>query len=127
METGAVRVRGLRELTRDFKKISRDLSKELRKELVEAADPVKKTGEQLALARIRNMPRSPHWAGMRIGVTAKSVYMAPSARRGGGSGRSNLSGLLLERAMEPALDQNADKVAGRVDDMLGHLFDRNGF
>lgn len=127
MATGAIRIRGLRELNRDFKKISKDLGKELRSELKEAAEPVRSTAEKLALGRIRNMPRSPHWAGMRVGVTAKSVYVVPQARRRGGSGRANLATLLLERAMDPALEQKQDEVVEKVDDMLGHLFSRNGF
>jgi Bacteriophage HK97-gp10, putative tail-component len=125
--TGTIRVLGLRELQRDFKKISKELSKDLRKELVEAAAPVKKTAESLALGKIRNMPASPRWAEMRIGVTARSVYMVPFARRRGRSGRPNLADLLMERAMDPALEQNADEVTGRIDNMLGHLFSQNGF
>lgn len=127
MATGAVRVRGLRELQRDFKKMSKDLSKELRKELKEAAEPVRSSAEKLALGKIRNMPRSPDWAGMRTGVTARSVYVVPSRRRRGGSGRTNLATLLLERAMDPALQENEDKVVDRLDDMLGRLGDGYGF
>ncbi len=129
MATGAIRVHGLKELTRDFKKISKDLSKEITRELKDAAEPVRTGAEQLALSSIRNMPRTPRWAVMRIGASAAkgSVYMVPQARRAGGSGRTNLKGLLLERAMDPALDQNADKVKDNINDVLGHIFDHNGF
>jgi hypothetical protein len=126
--TGAIRVRGLRELQRDFKKISKQLSQEVKDSLVEAADPVKQSAQELALGEIRNMPESPRWAEMRIGVTARSVYMVPQARRRGGhGGRPNLANLLLERAMDPALERRADDVVRGVDAALGHLFDRNGF
>ena len=127
MATGAIRVRGLRELQRDFKKMEGSLSKEVKSGLKEAAEPVKETAQQLALSRIRNMTSSPDWAEMRIGVTARSVYMVPQRRRRGGSARPNLSPLLLERAMDPALEQRADDVVARVDKVLGHLAGENGF
>ena len=38
-----------------------------------------------------------------------------------------LAGLLMERAMDPGLERNQEEVVERVDDMLGHLFARNGF
>jgi hypothetical protein len=54
--------------------------------------------------------------------------MVPQARRRGGrGGRPNLADLLMERAMDPALEQKSSQVAERVDDMLGHLFSKNGF
>jgi hypothetical protein len=129
MATGAVRVRGLRELTRAFKKISKDLDKELTNELKEAAEPVRSGAEKLALGRIRNMPRSPHYAGMRVGVSKAqgAVYVVPAWRRRGGSGRANLKTLLLERAMDPALEENQGEVLDKVDRMLGRLAGHQGF
>ena len=129
MATGAVRVHGLKELTRDFQKISKTLSKEITKELKDAAEPVRTGAEQKALSSIRNMSATPRWAVMRIGVSRAqgSVYMVPQARRAGGSGRANLKGLLLDRAMDPALEENADKVKDNINDVLGHIFDDNGF
>lgn len=127
MATGTVRVRGLKELTRDFKKISKDLSKEITKDLKEAAEPVKAGAEPLALGQIRNM--TPKWAEMKIAVSnAKgTVIMVPASKRSVGSGRTNLKGLLLDRAMEPALEQNADKVKDNINDILGNIFDSHGF
>lgn len=129
MAAGAIRVTGLRELSRDFRKISKDLSKELTKELKNAAEPVRTGAEQLALSRIRNMSSSPQWAVMRIGVSRAqgAVYMVPDQRGGRGSGRTNLKNLLLERAMDPALEENADKVKDNINDVLGSVFDDNGF
>lgn len=128
MAAGAVRVKGLRELTRDFRNLSKELKGELNKELRKAADPVAKDAEGLALTEIRNMPASPHWAGMRIGVSLAQgvVYMVPSARRAGGSPRPGLAPQLLEQ-MDRALEQNQDQVVGRVDDMLGRLAGENGW
>lgn len=131
MATGAIRVKGLRELSRDFKRISKDLSDDLVKELKAAGEDVKRDAEDLALTQIRNMPRSPHWAQMRIGVSRAQglVYMVPFARsrRGRGTSRPNLANLLLEEAMDPALERNAAKVERKVDDLLGRLADDNGF
>ena len=127
MATGTVKVKGLQELTRDFRKISKDLSKEISSKLKDAAEPVRAGAEPLALGQIRNM--TPRWAGMKLAVSnAKgTVKMFPSAKRVGGSGRPNLSVLLLSRSMEPALEQNADKVRGNINDLLGNIFDDNGF
>jgi hypothetical protein len=131
MAAGAVRVAGLRELQSDFRKISRDLNKELRAELIDAADPVKVRAESLALAKIRNMPSSPHWAGMRIGVSAAkaSVFMVPQARARGrrGGARPNLKNLLLDRAMGPALEEKQNEVVEGVGQMLDNLAGANGF
>lgn len=128
MPLGTVYVRGLKELTRDFKRISKELDKELVAELKEASEPVRKGAEELSLTRIRNMPRSPDWATMRIGVSrAKGlVYVVPAHRRGRGSPRSNLSDLLLEQ-MTTAVEQNEDEVVRRVDGMIERLGRHNGF
>ncbi len=125
----AVKVHGLKELTRDFKKMSKELSKDITKGLKDAAEPVRAGAEPLALGQIRNMSRTPRWAAMKLGASAAkgTVTMYPAARRAGGSGRTNLKGLLLERSMEPALEQNADKVKDNVNDLLGNIFDDNGF
>ena len=130
MADGAIRVIGLKELSRDFKRMSKELSDELVGELKDAAQVVVDEAEELALRRIRNMPRSPRWAGMRIGVSRAQglVYMVPAARRrSGGSGRKNLADLLLDEAMDPAAEKNAGKVVDRLDDMLGRIANGNGF
>ncbi len=129
MATGAIRVRGLKELTRDFRKISKDLNKEMTRKLKDAAEPVRTGAEQKALSSIRNMRRTPRWAEMRIGVSTAQgrVYMVPQARRAGGSGRTNLKGLLLDRAMDPALEDKSDEVTDNINNLLGHIFDDHGF
>ena len=126
---GAVRVRGLRELSRDFRRMSGGISDELVDGLKAAAEDVRTDAENYALTRIRNMPRSPHWAGMRIGVSKAQglVFMVPSARGRGGRGRANLATLLMERSMDPALQQNASSVERNVSGVLDKLAGRNGF
>lgn len=129
MGTTTVRVKGLAELNRDLRSFAGDVSKQLTDGLKEAAEDVKTDAESLALGRIRNMPRSPRWAGMKINVARGSaaVRMFPAARRSRGTGRSNLANLLLERSMDPALEQNAAGVERKVDALLGRLANRNGF
>ncbi len=126
MATGAVRVKGLKELTRDFKKISKDLDKKLTGELLDAVKPVKDTAEQKALTSISNMTSD--WATMKttVGRAKGQVLMFP-ASRGKRYSRPNLANLLLERAMDPAVTENEDHVVQALDDLIGNLADRYGF
>jgi hypothetical protein len=122
---GAVSVKGLRELSRAFGKLSVELKQELRETLAAAGDPVRARAESLASSEIRNI--GDHWSRMRLGVTTSLVYIAPASRRRRGSKRPNLAPLLMDRAMQPALDQEAPAVVGLLDAMLGRLSDENGF
>lgn len=123
--TTGVKVRGLRELNRAFKNVDRDLRKELRDELKDVAEPVRSSAETLAGQSIRNI--GPVWERMRVGVTTKVVYVAPRAKRHGGSPRPNLAGLLIDRAMQPALDQHEGDVVNRLERMLDRIGNKNGF
>ena len=125
----AVHVKGLKELTRDFKRMSKDLDRGLTKELKKAAEPAAARAEELALGRIRNMPGSPDWAVMRIGVSrAKGVvFMVPAARSGRRRSRPNLGALLLSEAMEPAVEQTSAEVVEALGDFIDNIADRNGF
>ena len=125
----AVKVEGLRELQRDFRRMSKDLDRRLTGELKQASAPVAGVAQQLALGRITNVGRSPRWAGMRVGVSRArgSVFIAPSARRRAGSGRPNFAQLLAQRAMEPAVDEKQDEVVRKLEQMLDDIANRNGF
>jgi hypothetical protein len=127
----AIRVVGLKELSRTFKRMSKELSDDLTDELKEAAQVVADDAQELALTQIRNMPRSPRWAGMRIGVSRAQgvVYVVPAARarRRPGRARANLSDLLLEEAMDPAVAKNQDKVVRKLEDMIDRIASQNGF
>jgi hypothetical protein len=114
-----IQVQGLRELSRAFKVADKALTRDLRKSLRQAAEPVRSEAENLAVGTIRNI--GVPWSRMRIGVTQSAVYLAPRergrkttpARR-----RPNLATLLLGRSMEPALAHNENEVVQRIDDML---------
>ncbi|TMQ03786.1 MAG: hypothetical protein E6J91_45795 [Deltaproteobacteria bacterium] len=132
MEGPAVVVRGQRELSRAFAKADRETRLEWRRTLRQLAEPVRSDAEQLALQTIRNMPKSPKWARMRTGVTQKLVYVAPRQKgtRGRGRGRRpNLADLLMDRAMQPALDRHRGDVERAVEllfDGIADDFNRGG-
>ena len=74
------------------------------------------------------MPASPRWAGMRIGVgrARGEVYMVPKAKRRGGRGRSNLSGL-MGPLMELAVENKATDIEDALGDLIDDLADSHGF
>jgi hypothetical protein len=131
-EGPAVLVRGERELSRAFAKADRDTRLRWRRTLRELAEPVRSDAEQLALQTIRNMASSPKWARMRTGVTQKMVYVAPRQRGVRGRGpkrRGNLADLLMDRAMQPALDRHRGDVERAVEllfDRIADDFNRGG-
>lgn len=124
MAENAVRIEGLRELERAFKLYGRGLEKGVREALEAAAEPVRFDAQSLATASIRNIGIP--WSRMRVGVTRRTAYVAPNERgrstqRNPQRGRQNLRGLLLERAMQPALDQNIANVEREIGDALDDL------
>ena len=129
----AVKIEGLAELTRAFRAADREVAKDLKDALEEAAQPVRRDAQSLALSSIRNMTRSPQWSRMRVGTTRHTVYVAPVEKGTRGRGNKSLrrgdrfKGLMLGRALEPALEQNTARVIDRVDDMLvdvGRVWER---
>jgi hypothetical protein len=113
-----VRVEGLRDLQRAFKLADRKQERDLRTTLRRIAEPVRAEAELLAAAGIPRIGLP--WSRMRVGVTATSVYVAPKQRgaRGGNRRRPNLAGILLERAMVPAITHNQPRVILEVERML---------
>lgn len=121
---GEVYVRGLPELNRAFKSISKDLGKEMRAELVQVGEPVRSAAEVLAVENISHI--GDRWSRMRLGVTSRSVYVAPKARRRRGSSRPNLAPLLAKE-MEAALERNTEHVVAGLEHMIDRLGGENGF
>jgi len=121
----AVYVRGMRELVRTFDRLPREYRAEVRSELAESAEGVAERAEELALAGIRNIGEP--WSRMRVGVTARSVYVAPRQRSRRTRRRPNFARLLLERAMEPALRERAHEVRRRLEEALDRLGRKEGF
>lgn len=119
---GAVRIEGLRELERAFKLYGRGLEKGLREALEAAAEPVRFEAQTLATSQIPNIGIP--WSRMRVGVTRRTAYVAPQERgrsRNTRRFRPNLKPLLLERAMQPALDHNVANVERELGDALDDL------
>jgi hypothetical protein len=97
----------------------------VREALREAGGPVRDHAQSLAQSRIRNA--TPRWTRMKVGSTMSTVYVAPSARRAGGSPRPNYGGLLMRKAMIPAVDEKQDEVIAKFEDALdkiANVFDR---
>lgn len=118
--TTGVRVKGFRELQRAFKQSPKDLRRESQKSLRDIGRIVADDAERFADSRIRNIGGA--WSQMRVGVTQRLVYVAPKQRgtRNTTAMRPNLAPLLMDRAMQPALDENRDE----VDREFGHMLDR---
>jgi hypothetical protein len=94
--------------------------------LRQVAEPVQRGAEELARANISKI--GPRWSKMRVGVTRDLVYVAPRQRgtRGGGANprrRPNLAPLLMDRAMQPALDQHAGEIEARFEELLDRISD----
>ena len=121
MDVGAVRVKNLKELNRAFARADRYVKREWRDTLKEAAEPVRRTAEIRAARNIRNI--GPWWSQMRVGVSSTAVYVAPFQRgtRVAALRRRNLADLLMNRAMQPALDDNHERVYQRVNEMLDRM------
>ncbi len=116
-----VKVHGLKELNRAFARASKDARREVRHVEGEIAEPVRRDAESLASREISHI--GTQWSAMRIGVTRKSIYVAPKRRNRGGSKRPNLAGLLMDKAMQPALKKNQDNIEARVELALDKLAD----
>lgn len=116
--SNTLRVEGLRQLQSAFALSEHRIGPDLRKTLREVAEPVRQDAEELAAGRIANVGYE--WSRMRVGVTRQYVYVAPKKRgsRVAARKRKNLAPMLLGRALVPALDQNAELVERRVEEML---------
>lgn len=101
--------------------MSKDLSKEVREGLRDAAQPVR------AEAQSRFSPISPgSAAGYRVVVRQRGVAVEQSRRRTTGK-RPDFGRLQLARALFPALDSKQEEVIEGVDKVLGKLANANGF
>lgn len=124
MPSQAIRIENLRELERAFKLYGRGMEKGLREAMESAAEPVRFDAQELAVSNISNIGIP--WSRMRVGVTRRTAYVAPQqkgrrTRLRPNAGRPNLRGLLLDRAMEPALERNIPRVEREFADALDDL------
>lgn len=131
MPDRAIRIEGLRELERAFKLYDAGLVKGLREALEAGAEVVRPDAETLAAQTIKRS--SVDWTRMRVGVLKRVGFVAPVERgrfskRGRVSreryGRPKTKTLLLERALEPALERNVGRVEQEFEDALRDLAKR---
>ena len=119
----AIEVKGFRQMRKALRNADKDLDKGLRTTLRKTAEPVRADAESRAGSQITNI--GPKWGRMRIGVTQSAVYVAPRERgRKGRLKRPNLAPLLMDRAMQPALEAHADDIEREIGDMLDGLVKR---
>lgn len=121
-------VKGLRDVNAAFAHTDREIRLGWRAGMRQVAEPVRRDAEASALTGIRNMSASPRWARMRVGVTRQMVYVAPrqrGVRTAGDRGlaRPNLAGLLMSRAMQPALDRHEQEVNANFERLLDRVAD----
>lgn len=122
-----ITVEGLNELKRAFSNVSKDLGKGVREALDAAGQPVRYTAEQLATSNPSGMQRNKiRWQAMRVGITKTTVYVAPVERGVKSKAREKLrrpefKTQLLERSLDPALDQNRDRTVAEFADQLAEL------
>lgn len=121
MATAGVRVSGLSDLNRALRRTDRDVRNGIRKELRVVAEPVRIDAEGLAVQRISSIGRV--WPRMRVGITTDSVYVAPRNRgtRLAERKRPNLAPLLMDRAMQPALERHAPEIERELGDVLDRV------
>lgn len=122
----AIRVEGLAQLFRAFNQADKALVSDLRDAVAEAASPVRSEAQSLAASQIRNVGPGDPWSRMRIGVRANTAYVAPVERGTKSRGRNRyrrpkFAGVLLGRAMEPALERKRGEVMRRFDSLLGEV------
>jgi len=111
-----VRVEGLAELRTAFRRAGSEMDKDLDAALKSAAEPVRTTGQGLLRSRIKRGKID--WSALRVGITRHTVYVAPAKRRTVGSRRRNLAPVIQEEALNPALEQNVQRVEAEVKDAV---------
>lgn len=117
-------VEGYTGLMRALARSEREVRLDVRQQLREVAEPIADNAERLAVEEISRI--GPKWSRMRVGVTTKAVYVAPRERGVRSRGlkqrkRPNLAGKLMDEAMEPALEANANQVEARVERALERM------
>ncbi len=121
----AIKVTGLSELIQGFEKVDRELGKEVRRALRDAGDVVARDAHGRAVREIRHMTEP--WSEFRLGMSQSDVsfvvYIVPRQRgvKSGPKVRHKFSGLMLDRAMNPALEENANEIRKELENAINDL------
>lgn len=120
-----VTVSGFTELQKTAAQSEATLRADLNANWRRIAEPVADGAEALA---VENIPRiGDKWYQMRPGITQSMVYVAPRQRGRRGADprkRRKFAGLLMDRAMEPALERNRTRVEHEVEEVLDRFVDK---
>jgi hypothetical protein len=117
----AVRVTGLRELERAFGRADKEVRRDMKDALEEAAQPVRRDAQALAVGV--TLRANDPWNRMRVGSYRSVAYVAPVERGTGNSTPATraFADRLLGRAMIPALERNVHQVERRVEHLLDEV------
>lgn len=87
-----------------------------------AGQKVRGSAQRFALANISNI--GPVWSQFKSGRRKTMVYVAEKEHRQGGSPRPNLSPLLFNQALLPAVRENEEATVAAVESALEILCER---
>ncbi len=123
-------VEGLAGLNKALKRADKETRLGIRKVERAVAVPVQLDAQRLAATEISglrrtNMKTGAEWALMRIGVTQKLVYVAPKQRgnKRGSQKRKKFAPILMNKAMQPALDRNRELIVHKMEEALDQMAD----
>jgi phage host-nuclease inhibitor protein Gam len=121
MAEGSVKVKGLRELDRAFRRLDADVAKEVRAELTEVARPIAET----AKAKLARYP------GVSLETiipktTAKGALVVQNKRKVSGR-RSDFGALQMRQGLIPARSEHTSETVRGVEHVLDWLGRREGF
>jgi hypothetical protein len=118
----AVRVEGLRELRRDFGRMSKTLKRDLDKQLRQAGQVVADDARpRLARYDVRSA------AGIGVRVRGGGRVVVEQKRRRVTGKRPDYGSLQMREALVPAVEAKQGEVERNLERMLDNLADRNGF
>lgn len=119
MPSGAVHVEGLGGLLRAFGAADKAVRDDMKHALEEAAAPVRSAAQAKAMA----LPAGRDWSRMRVGAYTSIVYVAPVERglRKGTRKRPKFGTRLMDRAMQPALEENRSIVERRLEGLVDEV------
>lgn len=131
-KTGAVAVKGQRELVAAFNKINRDLGTDLIQELEEVGQPVAKLSTQYILGGGGGFPAmrgiaqgrdASYWSSMRVGASRSTgtVWVAPAWSSNKGTLQGAILAVQFRFRMEAALEDKSDDVEKRLGNFLDDL------
>jgi hypothetical protein len=118
---GSVKVKGLRELDRAFRKLDSDVAKEVRAELTEVARPIAESAKQ-------KLSRYPGVSLETIipKTTAKGALVVQNKRKVSGR-RSDFGALQMRQGLIPARSEHTSETVKGVEQVLDKLASREGF